>query len=61
VLLTADRKPSHEIRLSHERLAAALGARLVAPKGAVHADHLRDPEGVNDLVLQVVAEASARP
>lgn len=60
VLLTADRKPTHEVRLSHERLAAALGARVVAPKGAVHAEHVRDPKGVNDLVVEVVAEATAR-
>ena len=60
VLLTADRKPGHAVRLSHERLAAALGARVVSPAGAVHADHLRDPAGVNALVQQVVSEAAAR-
>lgn len=60
VLLTADRKPDHEVRRSHERLAAALGARIVSPAGAIHADHLRDPAGVNVLVRQVVAEATAR-
>ena len=60
VLLTADRKPSHAVRLSHERLAAALGARIVAPAGAIHAEHLRDPKAVNDLILSVVTEADAR-
>lgn len=59
VVLTADRKPTHKVRQSHERLAAALGGRIVAPAGAVHADHLRDPVGVRELVLSVVAEADA--
>lgn len=60
VVLTADRRPEHPVRLSHERLVAALGGRLVAPPNAVHAEHLRDPEGVNRLVQEVVQEASAR-
>lgn len=59
VLLTADRKPGHRIRASHEALAARLGGRLVAPAGAIHAQHLRDPDGVNALVASVVAEADA--
>lgn len=60
VLLTADRKPGHAIRQSHERLVAALGGRIVAPAGAVHAEHLRTPKAVADLVLEVVAEADSR-
>lgn len=60
VILTAERKPSHVVRQSHERLAALLGARIVAPEGAVHAEHLRDPKAVNDLVLSVVATAKNR-
>lgn len=57
VVMTADRKPGHAVRQSHERLVAALGGRLVAPAGGVHAEHLRKPAWVNDLVLSVVAEA----
>ncbi len=60
VLLSADRKADHDVRRSHERLIASLGGRVVAPSGAVHADHLRDPSGFNDLVRSVVAEALAR-
>jgi pimeloyl-ACP methyl ester carboxylesterase len=55
VLLTAERKADHKVRLSHERLAAALGARLVAPPKAIHAEHLRDPKAVNQLVADIVA------
>lgn len=60
VLLTADRKSDHPVWVSHHNLAATLGARVVAPRGAVHAEHVRDPKGVNDLVLEVVREAAAR-
>jgi pimeloyl-ACP methyl ester carboxylesterase len=60
VVLTAERKPNHAVRRSHERLVAALGGRIVAPPGAIHAQHLRDPKGVNDLVLEVVQEAAVR-
>ena len=56
VVLTAARKPGHAIRKSHEALAARLGARIVSPAGAVHAEHLRDPAGVRDLVLAVIRE-----
>lgn len=38
-------------------MAAALGGRVVAPAGAVHADRLRDPDGVHALVLEVVGAA----
>lgn len=57
VLITAERKPGHEIRASHDRLAAKLGGRVVAPPGAIHAEHMRDPGAVNELVRSVVAEA----
>lgn len=56
VVLTAERKPDHQVRQSHERLVAVLGGRIVAPAKAVHADHLRDPKAVNELVLSVLAE-----
>lgn len=59
VLVTADRRPGHRVRQSHERLAAALGARVVAPAGAVHADHFRAPQGFNDLVVSLVVAADA--
>lgn len=59
VVLTADRKQGHAIRASHEALAVRLGARLVAPAGAVHGEHLRDPAGVRDLVLSVIRETEA--
>lgn len=59
VLLTADRKPGHAVRRSHDAAAQRLGARVVAPVGAVHAEHLRDPAGVRDLVLEVIGEVLA--
>ncbi len=59
VLLTAERRTGDQVRASHERLAGRLGARLVAPAGAVHAEHLRDPHGVNALVSSVAVEAFA--
>ncbi|MDP9182526.1 MAG: alpha/beta hydrolase [Actinomycetota bacterium] len=60
VLLTAERKADHAVRKSHERLVSELGGHIVAPSGAVHAEHLRDPEGVNALVQSVVAEVGIR-
>lgn len=57
VLLTAERKPGHEVRASHDRLIAAIGGEIVAPPKAVHAQQLRDPKGVNDLVVKVVNAA----
>lgn len=59
VLLTAERKPGHAIRASHDRLVERLGGRIVAPPGAEHAEQLRDPDGVNALVREVLAEAFA--
>lgn len=59
VLITAARKSDDKVRRSHERLVAALGARLIAPEGAVHAEHLRNPSLVRELVLSVVAQADA--
>ncbi len=59
VLITAERKAGDQMRASHERLAGRIGARVVAPEGAVHAEHLRDPHGVNALVVSVVSEAFA--
>lgn len=59
-LVTAERKPGHRIRASHERLATTLGGRVLAPPGAIHAEHLRDPAGVTQLVCAVVAEANDR-
>ena len=59
VLMTADRPHGHAVRRSHDRLAAALGARVVAPAGAIHAQHLRDPDSVNRLVLDVVGEVDS--
>jgi pimeloyl-ACP methyl ester carboxylesterase len=60
VLMTGDRLPDHGVRLAHERLAGALGARLVTWPDAEHAEHLRDAKRVNDLVVSVVDEALAR-
>jgi pimeloyl-ACP methyl ester carboxylesterase len=54
VLLTADRKPSHKVRRAHERMAEALGARIVTWPDAVHAEHFREPQKVTDLVLSVL-------
>jgi pimeloyl-ACP methyl ester carboxylesterase len=59
VLLTADRKPDHAVRRSHERLIARIGGEIVAPPKAVHAQQLRDPKSVNELVLRVAREAAA--
>lgn len=61
VLLTADRKEGHAVRASHERLVAALGGRIVAPAGAIHAEQVRDPEAVNALLRDVVAKAFGDP
>ncbi|MDP9101420.1 MAG: alpha/beta hydrolase [Actinomycetota bacterium] len=58
VIVTADRKQGDKVRQSHERLAGTLGGRIVAPPGAVHAEHLRDPRSIHDLVLKVLAEVS---
>lgn len=57
VLLTADRPADHPVRASHERLVLALGGRLVAPAGAIHAEQARDPDGINALLRDVVAQA----
>lgn len=56
VLQTADRKAGHKVRLAHDRMADALGARVVTWKGAVHAEHLREPDKVTELVLSVLRE-----
>jgi pimeloyl-ACP methyl ester carboxylesterase len=58
VLLTADRKPTHEVRRAHDELVSILGGRVVTWPGAVHAEHLREPQKVVDLVLSVLAEVS---
>jgi pimeloyl-ACP methyl ester carboxylesterase len=60
VLLTADRKPTHEIRRAHEELVDAVGGSIVSWPGAVHAEHHRDPQKVTDLVLSALAEVEAR-
>jgi len=56
VLLTADRKPGHRFRVAHEEMATALGGRVVTWPGAIHAEHLRDPQQVTNLVLTVLDE-----
>jgi pimeloyl-ACP methyl ester carboxylesterase len=58
VLLTAERKATHEVRRAHEQLAEALGGRIVTWPGAVHGEHLRSPRGGVELVLSVAAEAA---
>jgi pimeloyl-ACP methyl ester carboxylesterase len=57
VLLTADRKPGSKVRRSHEQLISQIGGRIVSWPGAVHAEHLRRPQQVLDLLRSVVAEA----
>jgi pimeloyl-ACP methyl ester carboxylesterase len=59
VLLTADRKPTSKIRLAHDRLADALGGRVVTWPGAVHGEHWREPHKVNELVLSVLHEVES--
>jgi pimeloyl-ACP methyl ester carboxylesterase len=56
VILTADRKPTHKVRLAHDRMADALGARVVTWPGTVHAEQWREPHKVNELVLSVLSE-----
>ena len=58
VLLTADRKPGHEVRRAHEELIDIVGGRVVTWPGAVHGEHLREPHKVTELVLSVLAEVS---
>ena len=58
VLLTADRKPGHEVRRAHDELISIIGGRVVSWPGAVHGEHLREPQKVVDLVLSTLAEVS---
>ena len=60
VIMTADRKPSSRARVHHDQLAETLGGRVVTWPGAIHAEHMRDPRKVNELVLSVLDEVSAR-
>jgi pimeloyl-ACP methyl ester carboxylesterase len=59
VLLTADRKPGHEVRRAHDELVSILGGRVVTWPGAVHGEHLRAPHKVTELVQSVLSEVSA--
>ncbi|HVV77472.1 MAG TPA: alpha/beta hydrolase [Mycobacteriales bacterium] len=53
VLITADRPPSHAVRRAHDAMAAAIGARVASWPGAVHAEQLRCPERVYDVIREV--------
>jgi pimeloyl-ACP methyl ester carboxylesterase len=55
-LMTADRKPTHKVRLAHDRMAEALGGEVVTWPGAVHGEHWRAPDKVTELVLSVLRE-----
>ena len=58
VIVTADRKPGDPARLAHERLAQALGARLVSWPQSDHAVHLTHPDEVLEVVRDVLREVS---
>jgi pimeloyl-ACP methyl ester carboxylesterase len=58
VLLTADRKPTHEVRRAHQEFVDVVGGKLVTWPGAVHAEHLREPHKVTELVQSVLSEVS---
>lgn len=54
-VLTADRKPTHPVRLAHEELArAADGSRRSWPR-VTHVMHLQVPDDIGAVVLDVVA------
>lgn len=59
LILTADRKPTHPVRRAHERMAERLGGRIVSWLGAVHAEHVRRPREVTELVESVATEVAA--
>lgn len=60
VVVTADRKPTNEIRKAHARLAAALDAPLVSWPGARHNLQLDHPDETLATVRDVVRRAAAR-
>jgi pimeloyl-ACP methyl ester carboxylesterase len=60
VILTADRKPGHRVRRAHQQLAAALGGRVESWPGAIHAEHVRRPEQIIELVRGVLNEAAGQ-
>ncbi|HVT65900.1 MAG TPA: alpha/beta hydrolase [Mycobacteriales bacterium] len=54
VLITADRPASHAVRRAHDEMARAIGARVESWPNAVHAEQLRRP----DLVYEVIREVA---
>jgi pimeloyl-ACP methyl ester carboxylesterase len=61
VVVTADRPAGAPVRRAHERLAAALGARLVSWPGATHAVHLDHPDEVLESVRSLLRSLPDRP
>ncbi|MEU3645713.1 alpha/beta hydrolase [Lentzea sp. NPDC034063] len=59
VLVTADRKPDHAVRLAHDRLATALGADVAAWPGATHSVHLDHPDEVLATVRDLIARVQS--
>ena len=58
-LMTADRKAGHEVRRAHDELVSIIGGKVVSWPGAVHGEHLREPQKVVDLVLETLAEVES--
>ncbi|HEX3898135.1 MAG TPA: alpha/beta hydrolase [Mycobacteriales bacterium] len=57
VLVGADRKQNHRVRIAHEALAGLIGAEVQIWPGTAHALHLQRPREVSALVCKVADEA----